>query len=369
MTVARPLLGKRWVLVRLSVRACSIGPPGRMCSRFIFGHACDSRLAAPLGSSARTAPLIEPMDVPATRSGAIPCSPRAWSMPTWTAPRLPPPPSTNPTGRGRFAMSIRSSFFSSFGVSRFGQLSEEWSGRGSRRMCERSDPFPEEPTGCDIGGVVHSGVDPGESDRGGEGIEWDPQTGICRADDASECSGRCGVARGHRGRTRRRQTSRLGHLIGRSPSPEEALGHQVGEKRGDRRQPRGLRTAVLRPFLPPASDIAAAIAIQILECDAACDNAGMRRSIAGDSHPAIRSNTSSSNSCSRRSRGDLAVTSSRLGRVGRPLKWTMARSLSWSIDSLRLLDWVCLGTRTRSDFGAIVTSTGRLERPQLAVDA
>ena len=49
-----------------------------------------------------------------------------------------------------------------------------------------------------------------------------------------------------------------------------------------------LSTAVVRPFLPPASDIAAAIAIQILECDAACDNAGMMRSIAGDSHPAIR---------------------------------------------------------------------------------
>lgn len=91
-----PFVGKG--LVRRRVRAWSSGPPGRMCSRFIFGQACDSRLAAPFGSSARIAPLIEPMDVPATRSEAAACSPKACSMPTWTALRRPPPPSTNPTG-------------------------------------------------------------------------------------------------------------------------------------------------------------------------------------------------------------------------------------------------------------------------------
>jgi hypothetical protein len=58
--------------------------------------------------------------------------------------------------------------------------------RGTGRMCERSDPFPEEPTGYDIAGPVQSGVYPGESDRGGEGIEWDPDTGIWCPRDASE---------------------------------------------------------------------------------------------------------------------------------------------------------------------------------------
>jgi hypothetical protein len=52
--------------------------------------------------------------------------------------------------------------------------------------CERSDTFAEEPSCCDIGGVVHSGVDPGESDRGCESVEWDSQTWICRARNAGE---------------------------------------------------------------------------------------------------------------------------------------------------------------------------------------
>ena len=117
-------------------------------------------------------------------------------------------------------------------------------------------------------------------------------------------------------------------------------------------------TAVLRPFLSSARDIAAAIAIQILECDAACDSAGMRRSIAGDSHPR------SARTPPRRTRaavGAEAIWRSPhlgCGRVGKPLKWTIARSLSCPIDSLRLFDEVRLGTRTRSNFGAIATSMG-----------
>ena len=47
------------------------------------------------GSRATMAPLSAPTLVPRTRSGVIPRSNRARSMPTSTAPRTPPPPSTN----------------------------------------------------------------------------------------------------------------------------------------------------------------------------------------------------------------------------------------------------------------------------------
>ena len=53
---------------------------------------------------ASTTPLSEPTDVPVTMSGGTSRSLSACSIPTWTAPRLPPPPSTYPTGRGRSAM-------------------------------------------------------------------------------------------------------------------------------------------------------------------------------------------------------------------------------------------------------------------------
>src|SRR5215472_88418 len=106
ITVASPALGNRCVLVCCRVRAWASSPPGRTRSRVIRGHRLDRRLAALLGSRASTAPLSEPTEVPATMSGGTSRSPSACSIPTCTAPRLPPPPSTYPTGRGRSAMLI-----------------------------------------------------------------------------------------------------------------------------------------------------------------------------------------------------------------------------------------------------------------------
>src|SRR6516225_6425810 len=106
MTVLNPVLENRWVLVCCRVRAWASSPPGKTRSRVIRGHRWDRRLAALLGSSASTAPLSAPTEVPATMSGGTSRSPSACSIPTCTAPRLPPPPSTYPTGRGRSAMLI-----------------------------------------------------------------------------------------------------------------------------------------------------------------------------------------------------------------------------------------------------------------------
>src|SRR5215472_9861253 len=108
ITVASPALGNRCVLVCCRVRAWASSPPGKTRSRVIRGHRWDRRLAALLGSRASTAPLSEPTEVPATMSGGMSRSPSACSIPTCTAPRLPPPPSTYPTGRGRSAMLIGS---------------------------------------------------------------------------------------------------------------------------------------------------------------------------------------------------------------------------------------------------------------------
>ena len=70
----------------LSLNACRSSSP---CQRPA------SRAAAPSGSAATSAPLIAPTDVPTTRSGRMPASDKARSMPTSWAPRMPPPPSTN----------------------------------------------------------------------------------------------------------------------------------------------------------------------------------------------------------------------------------------------------------------------------------
>ncbi len=58
-------------------------------------HIRASRMAAPSGSAATNAPLSAPMEVPTTRSGRMPASASARSMPTSWAPSRPPPPSTN----------------------------------------------------------------------------------------------------------------------------------------------------------------------------------------------------------------------------------------------------------------------------------
>ena len=57
------------------------------------------------GSRATIAPLRAPTEVPSTRSGVMPRSNRACSMPTSTAPSTPPPPSTNAVVTGYAASS------------------------------------------------------------------------------------------------------------------------------------------------------------------------------------------------------------------------------------------------------------------------
>ena len=103
MTAASPVLGNRCVRVCCRVRAWASSPPGKTRSRDSRAHRCDSRLAALLGSMASTTPLSEPTEAghDVRRDVALAS---ACSIPTWTAPRLPPPPSTYPTGRGRSAM-------------------------------------------------------------------------------------------------------------------------------------------------------------------------------------------------------------------------------------------------------------------------
>jgi len=58
-------------------------------------HIQVSRAAAAGGSAAMNAPLMAPTEVPTTRSGWMPASVSALSMPTSCAPSNPPPPSTN----------------------------------------------------------------------------------------------------------------------------------------------------------------------------------------------------------------------------------------------------------------------------------
>src|SRR6185369_9182948 len=50
---------------------------------------------AAVGSPAKYAPLSAPTDEPTTKSGWIPWATNARNMPTWMAPKLPPPASTN----------------------------------------------------------------------------------------------------------------------------------------------------------------------------------------------------------------------------------------------------------------------------------
>jgi hypothetical protein len=46
-----------------------------------------------------------------------------------------------------------------------------------------ADSFAEEPPGADIAGIVHSGVDPGETDGGGEDVDREPEPGKLPAND------------------------------------------------------------------------------------------------------------------------------------------------------------------------------------------
>ena len=74
-------------------------PAGAATCRAAVGDRVDpQRLHAAhpggLGSAASSAPFMAPIEVPRIRSGVIPCSSRAASMPTSAAPSTPPPPRT-----------------------------------------------------------------------------------------------------------------------------------------------------------------------------------------------------------------------------------------------------------------------------------
>src|SRR5699024_948014 len=85
----------RWRAKRAArlTRDSSISPESKTCCQ------SSSRRATPfaVGSAATKAPLTAPMLVPTTRSGVMSAASRACSMPTWLAPRAPPPPRTKAT--------------------------------------------------------------------------------------------------------------------------------------------------------------------------------------------------------------------------------------------------------------------------------
>jgi hypothetical protein len=70
--------------------------PSGITSRRVMPRQTCSSLATPAGdgSAAKCAPLIAPADAPTMKSGRRPTAASARSMPTSTAPRLPPPAST-----------------------------------------------------------------------------------------------------------------------------------------------------------------------------------------------------------------------------------------------------------------------------------
>ena len=66
-------------------------------SRRLSPRQIASRRAMPsaLGAPAKYAPLMAPADDPTTMSGTTPNATNSWSIPTCTAPKLPPPARTN----------------------------------------------------------------------------------------------------------------------------------------------------------------------------------------------------------------------------------------------------------------------------------
>ena len=76
-----------------AVEACR-GGRCRCPSRRARRRPC-ARCPRASGCPAYAAPLIAPTDAPKTRSARMPRRTSSSSMPTWTAPRLPPPASTN----------------------------------------------------------------------------------------------------------------------------------------------------------------------------------------------------------------------------------------------------------------------------------
>src|SRR5690348_15104874 len=105
--IARRLsLAMKWLVRPSKPAALWIGFRGKTsCRRSPSQISLSSSMPSALGRPATQAALTAPTEVPTRRSGAMRLSKRAFSIPTWTAPRLPPPEKTNavrrdPSGRG-----------------------------------------------------------------------------------------------------------------------------------------------------------------------------------------------------------------------------------------------------------------------------
>src|SRR5688572_9410991 len=86
-----------WVPVAIARRTVRSGrsPYTSLLDATVCHSSVSRSITARDGSRATIAPLSAPTDVPSTRSGVMPLSNRACSIPTSAAPRTPPPPSTN----------------------------------------------------------------------------------------------------------------------------------------------------------------------------------------------------------------------------------------------------------------------------------
>src|SRR3954454_22692868 len=93
----RPVLSPRaWRPLRRSATTLVIPVAGKTSPLRRFSQMSTSRSApASVGSPAIAAPLSAPTEHPTIMSGRTPWSNNARTIPTCTAPRLPPPPSTN----------------------------------------------------------------------------------------------------------------------------------------------------------------------------------------------------------------------------------------------------------------------------------
>src|SRR6266511_211491 len=89
-------LSCRWVPERASVLTRPNSEPRNASPAAPSRHTRASRgtAAAGSGSAATNTPVTAPTEVPRIRSGRMPASASAWSMPTSCAPSTPPPPST-----------------------------------------------------------------------------------------------------------------------------------------------------------------------------------------------------------------------------------------------------------------------------------
>ena len=95
MTWRSGAFDSRWVRYFATRAAWRTGLSRKTPSRTTASHTAASRSApSGPGSAAMNAPLSAPMLVPSTRSGRMPCSASARSIPTSLEPSTPPPPRT-----------------------------------------------------------------------------------------------------------------------------------------------------------------------------------------------------------------------------------------------------------------------------------